>query len=289
MNNITFFDCEVYANYFLVAFLNGNGQVKTIEKINDSESDFNGLLKVFRNRTFVGFNSTSFDWPMLAAFMAGYTNKELLDLCNSIIISGEFAYNTYKNNNLKKPNVDSIDLIEVAAGKYSLKEYGAQLHAKSLIELPYKPGSTLTIEQCQNVKDYCINDLQLTKLLYDELLPEIELRVDMGKLYNFDLRSKSRAQIAEAVIRDGLIKTGIRIAPSENKVPKSVTYEAPTYVTLTNQVTQSFFNDVTSNAITLTAPTIKVSGNLAVTGNITSTGNMTATGNVHSNATGHTL
>jgi hypothetical protein len=51
---------------------------------------------------------------------------------------------------------------------------------------------------------YCHNDLQVTRILYDELKPQIALREQMSKQYGLDLRSNSDAQIAENVIKHEL-------------------------------------------------------------------------------------
>ena len=56
------------------------------------------------------------------------------------------------------------------------------------------------------MRDYCVNDLQTTWLLYKSLEKQIDLRCQMSQQYGVDLRSKSDAQIAEAVIKSELHK-----------------------------------------------------------------------------------
>ena len=97
--------------------------------------------------------------------------------------------------------IDHIDLMEVAPLKASLKIYGGRLHVPKMQELPFHPDLVLTPDQITCVRWYCINsDLTATAFLYMELEPQIKLREQMSVKYGIDLRSKSDAQIAEAVI-----------------------------------------------------------------------------------------
>ena len=56
------------------------------------------------------------------------------------------------------------------------------------------------------VKDYCFNDLLSTRDLYNALKVQIEMRTAMSVTYGIDLRSKSDAQMAEAIIKSEVEK-----------------------------------------------------------------------------------
>ena len=100
------------------------------------------------------------------------------------------------------PNTwDTIDIIDVLQGQASLKVYGARINQPKLQDLPYPHDATLTEDQMDSVRDYCVNDLRVTKALADKLTDQLALRVSMGTEYGLDLRSKSDAQIAEAVLK----------------------------------------------------------------------------------------
>ena len=53
----------------------------------------------------------------------------------------------------------------------------------------------------QIFESYCQNDLGVTKALFNTLRSEIELRKEMSEEHGIDLRSKSDAQVAEAVLK----------------------------------------------------------------------------------------
>jgi len=104
--------------------------------------------------------------------------------------------------NLPRCNyIDHVDLIEVAPGKASLKIYGGRLHSQRMQDLPIEPAAIIEEPERDLLSSYCLNDLSTTIDLYSRLNSQIELREQMGKEYGIDLRSKSDAQIAEAVIK----------------------------------------------------------------------------------------
>ena len=89
----------------------------------------------------------------------------------------------------------------IPIGQASLKIYGGRLHAPKMQDLPIEPNALIFPEQRETLRLYCHNDLQVTRILYEELKPQIALREQMSKQYNIDLRSKSDAQIAENIIK----------------------------------------------------------------------------------------
>src|SRR5690554_2309718 len=83
-------DTECYQNYFLVSFLDESGRkLLNFEKFNDSEFPAERVRAVMLKRTTVGFNSNSYDLPMLSAACRGATNAELKELSDDLILSGD--------------------------------------------------------------------------------------------------------------------------------------------------------------------------------------------------------
>lgn len=208
MKKIIIIDTEIYPNYFLFAakcVVTGN--VVHLELHDDQELDKTKLYNIMLKNTTISFNGNKFDMPIIVAALNGWNNARIKALCDSIIGSNTPSYRICKENNLVIPkNFDHIDLIEVAPGQASLKIYGGRLNSKRLQDLPIEPSALITPEQRSDLRDYCENDLTTTEELYTELLPQLNLRVSMSDQYGLDLRSKSDAQIAEAVISSELEK-----------------------------------------------------------------------------------
>lgn len=224
MKPIIVCDVECYKNYFLVSFYNPeNGNIRRFESRNGSSVDTLTIRKILKKFTVIGFNFLRYDILMITALINGY--KDLKAISDDIILNKVLPWQ-FENKYAAIQNHDIIDLIEVAIGMGSLKIYGGRLHSAKLQDLPYEPDTELTEEQMNNVADYCDNDLRTTYDLYKELQPQIELREKLSVVYGIDLRSKSDAQIAEAVFKS--ILNPPKTSKDEIGVP--FFYTAPDYL-----------------------------------------------------------
>lgn len=196
------FDVESYPNYFLVVFTDLiTGWSFIIESIDGIIGfDKNMMQWCLKNMTLIGFNSISYDMPMVQAAAQGYTNAQLWDLTREIIVNDQNGKDVLRSRKIKYLPCDHIDLIEIAPLQASLKTYAGRLHARKMQDLPFKPGTVLSIDQITITRWYCVNDTWNTALLHNAVEEQIDLRYELSNEYKIDLRSKSDAQIAEAVI-----------------------------------------------------------------------------------------
>lgn len=208
------FDVECLRNFFCVGFkhLKTGGYVY-FEQSADSVLNIDKLAWMMFRYCTVGFNSNGYDILMIQLALTGASCEELKIASDYIIKSGAnygtkkvTAWDFEKTYKLKIPNYNTIDLFNVAPLEASLKAYAARLHCQKMQDLPYEESRILTKEEAREIALYNLNDLDNTELLFNQLLPEINLRIDLGKEYNLDLRSKSDAQLAEAVINSELRK-----------------------------------------------------------------------------------
>ena len=201
-------DCEVYSNYLLLsAFEPATNKIWHFEKFDGQDFDIKSVKSLMNTCTTISFNGNSFDLGIIYAALSGWSNQNIKKLCDDVIKSNLASWQIFKRYDIRIPaNWDHIDIIEVAPGQSSLKIYGARLHAPTVQDLPIEPDAKITPEQRKELRDYCVNDLQTTWLLYKSLEKQIDLRRQMSEQYGVDLRSKSDAQIAEAVIKSELYK-----------------------------------------------------------------------------------
>ena len=220
------FDTEVYPNAFLIAVKNiytGNTY-----SVWGHEPDARGKVATLMTsgHTFVGFNSLRYDDMIINAFIAGYNEAELHKLSHRIIKGNLNQWTFFRELGGRKINYDHIDLIEVAPSFVSLKVYGARMHMPWLESLPYHFDSMLDAEQMTHLLEYCINDLDTTEALYNQLKPAIKLREEMGAVYLTDMRSKSDTQMAEtAFVRR------LNLGSQKTPVPRTIKYVAPDFIT----------------------------------------------------------
>jgi hypothetical protein len=195
-------DTENYANYFLIAFKNLQNNKYFL-----FEPPFKSWLLswLLHENTTIGFNSIKYDLPLI---WLSYHNQDLATLkeASNRLIGGMFPAEFKKEYNIDLPATKHIDLIEVCPLRGSLKLYGARLHAARIQDMPFNPYGDITPEQVEIVRNYCINDLDITELLLNNLKEQLLLREELTQEYNQNLMSKSDAQIAEAVISSELKK-----------------------------------------------------------------------------------
>lgn len=230
MSDLWILDSECYRNYYFVGVRHvESGKAFGIyERWND---------KIMANfplpaGTFITFNGNNYDMPILGLAMAGATNATLKAASDDIILNGLKPWHLEDKYAFKRPLIDHIDLIEVAPGMASLKIYAGRLNSRRLQDLPIAPDAIIGFPERAGLTDYCLNsDCVATADLYAQLKPQIELREALGAKYGIDLRSKSDAQIAEAVIRKGVeAELGRRVYRPEIHPSYQFNYHPPKWV-----------------------------------------------------------
>jgi len=228
------FDIECYQNYFIASFRSlATGKAVFFEMYDGHPLDINRLGWVMQNFTTVGFNSLSYDLPITYLALAGKPNALLKHATNQVIVEGWRGSDVLKQYKVKTPKgIDHIDLIEVAPLRASLKIYGGRLHVPRMQGLPFHPDTILSPEQIACVRWYNINsDLTSTAFLHECLREHLDLRTTLSNECGIDLRSKSDAQIAEAVIADELTRrAGRRPEKPVIEVGTAYRYRVPHFI-----------------------------------------------------------
>lgn len=248
MKQTLILDLEIYRDYFLAMFRNvATGNVRAFELYDGQPLDVATIKVILRSYRLVTFNGANFDVPLLMLALKGANNALIKKACDSIINNNLRGWQFERQWEVAVPrSLDHIDLIEVAPGTASLKIYGGRMHCKRMQDLPIEPDASIAPEQRAVLVEYCANDLVTTQDLYEKLLPQIELRHRMSDEYGIDLRSKSDAQIAEAVIGHQVA----RILQSEVKRPEvkagtRFTYRPPKFIQFTTPDLQYVLEELT--------------------------------------------
>lgn len=226
------YDVETYPNFWFVAFKSLlNNKFVVFEQSPDCELDRTALQFIMWRFCLVGFNSRIYDLPIVTYACAGNTCETIYHASMRLINESMPPFIFEKEYEVKIPNVNHVDLIEVAPLQASLKTYSGRLHCRRMQDLPFSPYENLTRDEAEIVRLYCCNDLDNTQLLALHLYDAIKLREELGREYGIDLRSKSDAQIAEAVITSELVKlTGSSLNKSNFDYNKPIRYVAPLWV-----------------------------------------------------------
>lgn len=247
---IAAYDIETYPNYFLLVFMRESDQhtVSFELRKNDatiSDADREKLIRILKKYTIVGYNSNFFDLPLVLAYMEGFSVKGLWQIANHMIKNNEGGWLMQKRLQLDAPKfIDHIDIMLVVnALRISLKLAGARIHFPTLSDLPIEPNTVLSEEEKDQIREYCKHDTKVTLALFDEVRDDIELRKSMSLEYGWDLRSKSDAQIAEAVFK---ARFGLKY--EERPLPESVRASIPDFINFKTPTLQKILRQIKNTA-----------------------------------------
>lgn len=213
MNPTYVFDIECFKNLFTITFINVNDEKdEHVFYIGLGKEDYSDLLKFLKNEmTLVGYNSISYDCPMLR-FLVNYRGEKLLsELYN---ISGKLINDGYRSDKeimeLRYPRKrmypwNSIDLMRILAFDklgISLKQTGINLKWHKIQDMPVKPEAHIQNNQLNLILEYNRNDVLITKRLYEEIEPLRKLRDELSKIYSVDLSSASDSKMANLILEN---------------------------------------------------------------------------------------
>jgi len=227
MNQHVIFDIEIIGSanpVFLVCTkIVETGEVRSFWYHKRGDMKRLGKFMDDPNYTWIGFNSMNFDAPLICAMRQGADPLWLKGAAGMIIEGQMRSWETYREFNIQYLEFDHIDLIEVAPGvMISLKTYGGRMNVKNMMDMPVHHDTDLTPKQMKLLEEYCLIDIAVTEELFNQLRERIDLRIRLGKEHGLELRSKSDAQVAEAIL-----KKKLGIARMEKAKPSFVTYTAP--------------------------------------------------------------
>lgn len=227
-------DCEVFRDYVLVAFTDiESGRITEFELWPGRSLDAVGLRWKLAEVTIVTFNGLGYDESIIKAALQGWTCEQIKWL-SDCIINGHPTYGKLAPWKVPEvfglyevPEIDHIDLFEIPPGQASLKIYGGKMHSARIQDLPYEDTASITPEMRPVIREYCANDRITTGDLRRQFEVQIKHREALSEQYGIDLRSKSDAQISEAVVRKQLT---FRPQRPEVRPGASFTYTPPAFI-----------------------------------------------------------
>jgi hypothetical protein len=207
------YDEEVYPNLFLLSAKQPGTDIRRRFQISPLGDDREALANWLLNEVtdMVGFNNLFYDYPVLH-FLLSKAWKERGRVATSLIY--KYSSRLIKSNRYPpkiRPHRKQIDCFKInhfdnKAKMTSLKLLEFNLRLKNIQELPYPPDMVLSESQIQDVIDYCDNDCDATELVYDETLPEIQLREKMSPMFGIDFTNYNSTKMGEQILISRIIE-----------------------------------------------------------------------------------
>jgi len=196
---IHIYDIETYINYFGVIFKNvETKQIKEFIVYKD-RNDFTELRRfiLFEAEWLVGYNNFYFDNQLLNYIYHSddATTESVYEIAHRIVDSKD-AFWEWKYQLPFK----SIDLMKIGNLQKSLKLVAVNLKWPKIQDLPIPWNSAITEDQLELLHTYNLNDVEITEVLYNKLLPEIQVRKEIQELYNVPVISESDSGMANRLM-----------------------------------------------------------------------------------------
>jgi hypothetical protein len=223
------FDIEIYQNFFCMVvknpYTNKEYVFYSFGEIKDCRADLKKFLLI--NPTLIGFNSYSFDIPVLAY----YLNHDLADTYQfaMTIINSKYGDRMPKiyYDCRDRSGINGIDLMRVLSIDgigISLKQCGITIKWPKIQELPIPPDSFIDKEDIPVIVKYCKNDVGITNELYLKSLDDIQLRQYILDEYGVNVFNKSESGIANELMTQ-LYSRQLGVSPlvfKEQRTPRDV-------------------------------------------------------------------
>ncbi len=197
-------DIECFHNWFLVGITDSaTGTEWDFQMVPGCPLDIASITTLLQHYTVVTFNGQGYDLPMLMLALTGADNATLKAANDDIICNQLKWWAFYKKYNCYPPHwVDHIDVSEVAPGvRVSLKQYMCRMSSPLVQDSPVDFNLPLPLEEAPHEIHYCRNDRRGTHQLRAIVDERMKVRSRMSERYGVDLRSKSDAQMAEAMVK----------------------------------------------------------------------------------------
>jgi hypothetical protein len=207
------YDIECLKNLFTATFVNPEDEADTrIFYIGLGNENYTDLLKFLRqDMTLVGYNNHSYDDPMLRFIMTyrgERLNTELYNLSGKLIDENFRADKKLLELRYPKKQIyswRSIDLMRILAFDklgISLKQVAINLKWHKIQDMPVHYKTSVQDVQLPDILSYNLNDVLITKRLYDDIKPLRDMRDDLSKIYNVDLSSASDSKMANLILEN---------------------------------------------------------------------------------------
>lgn len=197
-------DIECFHNWFLVGLTCAQtGAMWDYHMTTGQRLDVMALMTLLRHFKIVTFNGNNYDLPMLMLSLQGVDCATLKQANDDIIVRQLKPWAFFKKYQCYPFDyIDHIDVSEPTPGvKISLKQYACRMHSQLVQDSPVDFSKPIDLGHIPQEIAYCQNDRRVTLELRNAIKDRIELREKLSERYGVDLRSKSDAQMAEAMVK----------------------------------------------------------------------------------------
>lgn len=214
MKQIWIYDVEIYLNFHCATFQTRDGSDTRSFVIHELLNQSDSYLEFLETEVdgLIGFNNLNYDSPIinyLYLLLKQYLDP--LDICMRLyevsnkLISGdkddELVNRLRKYKKWKEIDLFKIHHFDNKAKRTSLKAVGIAIKFPNIQDLPINPDKfILDLDEINTIVRYNVNDVEITRQLFDLTKPMIRMREQFGAKYGIDIINANDTQIGSRLI-----------------------------------------------------------------------------------------
>lgn len=185
---IAFFDVEVYKNLLVVCW-KYKGSDEVVKMINPSPEEVGDLFQL----KLVGFNNRRYDNHILYGRYLGYSNEELFNLSQSIIVDRN------KNSYFGEAyNISYADVYDFSSLKQGLKKFEIDLGITHMeMDIPWDEPAPE--DRWDDIVNYCANDVIATEKVFESRSDDFAARKILAKLSGLSVNRSTQSHTAKII------------------------------------------------------------------------------------------
>lgn len=183
---IAFFDVEVFPNLFVVCWKFAGDDSSLVKLINPTPQEIEELIDL----RLIGFNCRRYDNHILYAAVMGYSNEQLFDLSQRIVVHKDrsaFFGAAY--------DISYADIYDYSSKKQTLKKFEIELGLRHK-ELGLPWDQPVPEEQWDDVVDYCVNDVLATEATHEARKADFVAREILAELSGLTVNNSTQQHTA---------------------------------------------------------------------------------------------
>jgi hypothetical protein len=185
---LVFYDLEVYPNLFVVCW-KYEGDSNVVAMINPKPHDVEPLFKF----KLVGFNNRRYDNHILYAASMGYSNEQLFELSQKLVVHNQMSAGFGEAYNLSY-----CDIWDFSSVKKSLKKFEIDLGIHHM-ELDFPWDEPVPEENWPKVVEYCKNDVVAEETVFNDRKADFVARQILAELSGLSINDTTQKHTAKII------------------------------------------------------------------------------------------
>lgn len=204
------FDIECVINYFLVVIMDIETLQKYVFEISEFKDQRKELKEFCKNiKLYYGINNRDYDCPMLELALRNGSNLDLYNLSKKLVGVKEDEDESLSKHKVytKLPHIDLslVNSYNYGGAKASnLKKLAFNYRKYDVYDMPIDFDKPVTQAKTKDFEKYCLKDVDDTHTIYLDSIEKLEIRRDLGKLFDVDVRNLPDPSMVETIFLKAL-------------------------------------------------------------------------------------